>query len=78
MVEALPIGARCIKIGQEWICNLCTNGSLESVEHGLMHCVALQEAWSNFKDLKVKSLLPLGYNSWEEILSKESHQPHDE
>ncbi len=60
-------------IGQEGICNLCTNGSLESVEHGLMHCVTLQEAWSNFKDLRVKSLLPLGYNSWEEILLREIH-----
>jgi hypothetical protein len=43
-----------------------------------MHYAALQEAWSNFKDLRVKSLLPLGYNSWEEILSREIHQPHCE
>jgi hypothetical protein len=78
MVEALPIGTRCIKIRQEGISNLCTNGSQESVEHGLMHYVAFQEAWSNFKNLRVKSLLLLGCNSWEEILSNEIHQPHNE
>jgi hypothetical protein len=35
MVEGFPIGAWHMKIGQEGICNLCTEGTLEIVEHGL-------------------------------------------
>ncbi len=36
MVEGLPIGAWCMKIGQEGICNLCTKSTLETTQHGLM------------------------------------------
>jgi hypothetical protein len=57
---------------------MCAHTSKDAYNIGLMLCVALQEAWNNFKDLKVKSLLPLGYNSWKMFLLREIHQSHNE
>jgi hypothetical protein len=38
----------------------------------------MQEAWSNFKDLKIQNFLMLGFNSQEDILLGELHQPINE
>ncbi len=43
-------------------------GTLEIIEHGFMKCIAMIEAWNNFRDFKTKCSLQLGHNTWEEIL----------
>lgn len=78
MVEGLPIGAWGMKIGQEGICNLCTKSTLNTIKCELMQCAIVWEAWNNFRDLRVRSFLVLGYSSWEEILLGDLHQPCNE
>ncbi len=66
MEEGLPFRAWHIKLRQDGICNLCDEG-LETLEHGLMQCASIQEAWNNFRDLKIYNFLMLGFNSQENI-----------
>ncbi len=63
MAKGLPIGAWHMKIGQEGISNLCTEGSLETTKHGLMQCIVVREAWNNFIDFTIISFMVLGYSS---------------
>ncbi len=63
MAQGLPIGACHTKIGHQRICNLCTDGVLETSKHGLMRCATIQEAWSKFRELKVRYALLAGHSS---------------
>jgi hypothetical protein len=77
-MEGLPIGAWHTRIGHQRICNLCDDGVLETLEHGLMKCVVVEEAWSKFKELRVKYALVARHSSWEDILLGELQPPCNE
>jgi hypothetical protein len=57
LAEGLPIGAWCTKIRQGDICNLCNSAVLETLEHGFMRCIVVQETWNNFKEIKARCSL---------------------
>jgi hypothetical protein len=43
-----------------------------------MQYAILQEAWNNFRDLKVRIFLVLRYSFWGKKLLGVLHQPHNE
>ncbi len=63
MAKGLPIGAWRTRIGHQRICNLCNDGFLETSKHGLMRCAIVQEAWSKFRELKIRYVLSVGHSS---------------
>jgi hypothetical protein len=77
-MEGLPIGAWHTRIGHQRICNLCDDGVLETLEHGLMRCVVVEEAWSKFRELRVKYALLARHSSWQDILLGELQPPCSE
>ncbi len=78
MAEGLPIGAWHTRIGCQRIYNLCNDGVLETAKHGLIWCATIQEAWSKFRELRVRYALLVGHSSWEDILLGELQPPRNE
>jgi hypothetical protein len=62
MAKGFPIGAWCTRLSRQGICNLCNDGVLETLEHGLMRCAIVQKAWSMFRELRARYVL-LGHSS---------------
>jgi len=78
MEKGLPIGAWRTRIGYQRTCNLCDDGVLGTLEHGLMRCVVVEKAWSKFRELRVKYALLARHSSWEDILLGELQAPCSE
>jgi hypothetical protein len=78
MEEGFPNGAWCTRIGHQGICNICDDGVLETLEHGLMRCVVVEEAWSKFRELRVRYAILARHSSWEDILLGELQPPCNE
>jgi hypothetical protein len=69
MEKGFPIGAWCTRIGHQGICNLCDDGVLQTSKHGLMRCVVFEEAWSKFRELRVRYALLARHSSWEGLVT---------
>lgn len=77
LAKGLLIGAWHTKIGQDNICNLHNSGVFETLEHGFMGCIVVEEAWSNFKEIRARCSLNSGLDSWEGAMLGEIPQPHN-
>lgn len=68
IAEGLPIGAWRVRIGHTGICPLCPGRHMQTAEHGLYLCEAVNPAWEKLRSLLIKAKYNMPLFNWHDIL----------